>query len=147
MRRVANIWPWAPWFALAALLVVSGCSDTSPAPDILLITLDTTRADRLGSYGYGAAETPALDGLAATGVRFDRAHAQVPLTLPSHASLLTGTYPGGNGIHVNAEARLGDDLPTLAEGLKQRGYRTGAFVSAFVLDAVFGLDRGFDHVR
>ena len=144
MRRVENIFPWARWLALVALLIVSGCGDTSPAPDILLITLDTTRADRLGSYGYNAAETPALDGLAATGVRFDRAHAQVPLTLPSHVSLLTGTYPRVNGVHVNAEARLGNDLPTLAEGLKQRGYRTAAFVSAFVLDAVFGLDRGFD---
>ena len=147
MRRVEITLPWTPWLALVALLVVSGCGDTSPAPDILLITLDTTRADRLGSYGYSAAETPALDGLAATGVRFDHAHAQVPLTLPSHASLLTGTYPRVNGVHVNAETRLGSDLPTLAEGLKQRGYRTAAFVSAFVLDAVFGLDPRIRPVR
>lgn len=133
-----------PWAALVALLSLWGCGESAPTPDILLITLDTTRADRLGSYGYSAAETPALDALAESGVRFDRARAQVPLTLPSHASLLTGTYPRVNGVHVNAEARLGDNLPTLAEELERRGYRTAAFVSSFVLDAVFGLDRGFD---
>jgi len=144
VRRVENARRWGPCSALVALLIVAGCGRTTPAPNILLITLDTTRADRLGCYGYNVAETPGLDALAAEGVRFEHAHAQVPLTLPSHASLLTGTYPRVNGVHVNAEARLGDDVPTLAEGLKQRGYRTAAFVSSFVLDAVFGLDRGFD---
>lgn len=144
MRETKKERRWAPWVALVALLSLWGCGETAPAPDILLITLDTTRADRLGSYGYGAAETPALDALAETGVRFDRARAQVPLTLPSHVSLLTGTYPRVNGVHVNAETRLGDDLPTLAEKLERRGYRTAAFVSSFVLDGVFGLDRGFD---
>jgi len=144
VRRAEKERRWAPCVALVALFSLWGCGQPAPAPDILLITLDTTRADRLGSYGYSAAETPALDSLAETGVRFDRARAQVPLTLPSHASLLTGTYPRVNGVHVNAEARLGDDIPTLAEGLQQHGYRTAAFVSSFVLDAVFGLDRGFD---
>ena len=147
MRRAGNDRRSAPWptlSALLALLALTGCGNTAPPPNILLITLDTTRADRLGSYGYNAAETPALDALAESGVRFDRARAQVPLTLPSHVSLLTGTYPRVNGVHVNAETRLGDDVPTLAEELKGRGYRTAAFVSSFVLDAVFGLDRGFE---
>jgi arylsulfatase A-like enzyme/Flp pilus assembly protein TadD len=115
------------------------------ATNVLLITLDTTRADRLGCYGDADAKTPALDALAAAGVRFEQAFCQVPLTLPSHTSLLTGTYPPTNGIHVNGAAILGDDLPVLAEAFKARGYRTGAFVSAWVLNAGFGLKRGFDH--
>jgi arylsulfatase A-like enzyme/tetratricopeptide (TPR) repeat protein len=114
-------------------------------PNILLITLDTTRADRLGCYGYAEAQTPAMDALAAEGVRFDQAFCQVPLTLPSHTSLLTGTCPPTHGIRINAGGVLGDDVPTLAEALHASGYRTGAFVGAWVLNATFGLGRGFDH--
>ena len=129
---------------LIALGLLAGCSRPAPPPNVLLITFDTTRADRLGCYGYSGARTPVLDALARSGVRFEHAYAQAPLTLASHAALLTGTYPAVNGLHVNAEARLAPEVPTLAERLRAKGYRTGAFVSSFVLDAAFGLDRGFD---
>ena len=126
-----------------------GAGEVDPGPtgdptNLLLVTLDTTRADRLGSYGHGAAHTPHLDGLAAGGTRFDRAYAHVPLTLPTHASLLTGTFPPEHGLHDNGRRALGTDLVTLGEVFQERGYRTGAFVSAIALDSSFGLDRGFD---
>ena len=114
------------------------------APSVLLITLDTTRADRLKPYGYEVGETPTLEALAQSGVRFEQAFCQVPLTLPSHVSLLTGTYPTTNGVRINGTHGLGDGVQTLAEVFKKKGYRTGAFVAATVLDSVFGLDRGFD---
>ncbi len=145
------------WSALGLVLpglLAVGCErrdaaeKAEPADDrlnVLLLTLDTTRADRLGCYGYAAAQTPALDDLAAAGVRFERAFCQVPLTLPSHVSLLTGTYPPTNGIRINAGGVLGDDVPTLAERFQRHGYRTGAFIAAWVLESSFGLDRGFDH--
>lgn len=115
------------------------------APDILLITLDTTRADRLGSYGYGGASTPNLDRLARDGVRFARALSPVPLTLPAHASLMSGREPFRHGVRNNGHFVLPADVPTLAETLAARGYDTAAFVSAFVLDRQFGLARGFAH--
>ena len=114
-------------------------------PSVLLVTLDTTRADHLGCYGSAAARTPALDALAASGVRFEQAFSQVPLTLPSHVSLMTGTYPPTNGVRINGATVLGDDLPTLAGAFQSHGYRTAAFVSAWVLNSAFGLNRGFDH--
>jgi arylsulfatase A-like enzyme len=125
----------------------AGRSQESPdeRPNVLLITTDTTRADRLGCYGYADAQTPALDALATSGVRCAQAFCQVPLTLPSHVSLMTSTDPPSNGIHVNGGSVLGDTLPTLAGTFKDHGYRTGAFVGAWVLNAGFGLSRGFDH--
>jgi arylsulfatase A-like enzyme/Tfp pilus assembly protein PilF len=114
------------------------------SPNVLVVTLDTTRADRLGCYGYTGGQTPTLDGLATGGTRFDRAYCQVPLTLPSHVSLLTSTFPPSNGVRVNGGGRLGDDVPTLATAFQDKGYRTGAFLGAWVLNAAFGLDRGFD---
>jgi arylsulfatase A-like enzyme len=112
--------------------------------NILLVTLDTTRADRIGCYGYSPAATPVLDGLAAGGVRFAEAVTVAPETLPAHATLLTGLLPPRHGLRINAEGRLGSQHVTLAEVARARGYRTAAFVSAFVLDARFGLDQGFD---
>jgi choline-sulfatase len=114
-------------------------------PSILLITLDTTRADRLGSYGYAGAATPNLDRLARDGVRFERALSPVPLTLPAHASLLTSRQPFSHGVRNNGHFVLPDDVPTLATVLAARGYDTAAFVSSFVLDRQFGLARGFAH--
>jgi arylsulfatase A-like enzyme/Tfp pilus assembly protein PilF len=136
--------------ALVALLASCGPNpnselNTGPTSNLLLITLDTVRADHLGAYGYAAAQTPALDGLAARGALFENAYSPAPMTLPAHATLMTGLLPPEHGARVNGEHRLGADIPTLAERLAQRGYRTGAFVAAFVLDAKFGLDRGFDH--
>jgi arylsulfatase A-like enzyme/tetratricopeptide (TPR) repeat protein len=117
---------------------------SAPArPDVLLVTLDTTRADRLGCYEGGPETTPALDALAEGGVLFRRAYTHVPTTLASHASLFTGVTPARHGVHENGTFVLDAALPTLAESLAAAGYRTGAFVSAAVLDRRFGLARGF----
>jgi choline-sulfatase len=113
-------------------------------PNVLLITIDTLRADHLGSYGYQAAQTPALDALAARGLRFAQATTVAPLTLPAHASLMTGTFPAYHGVRDNGGFYLGDDQTTLATLLRGRGYRTGGFVSAFVLDHRWGIAQGFD---
>ena len=112
--------------------------------NVLLITIDTLRTDRVGAFGGRPGLTPNLDRLAADGVRFTRAYSAAPLTLPSHASILTSVSPPVHGLRANGLFRLGPSLPTLATILKSAGYRTGAFVGAFVLDARFGLGRGFD---
>lgn len=112
--------------------------------NVLLVTLDTTRADRIGCYGYERAETANLDSLASNGVRFANAYCQVPLTLPSHSSLLTGTYPIFHRVRNNGFYYLGSDFVTLAEILKDNGFKTAAFVSSFTVDSRFGLDQGFD---
>ena len=121
-----------------------GSATPSVPPNILLITVDTLRADRLGCYGYAEGETPAIDALARDGVLFEHAIAQVPLTWPSHAAIMTGTYPFSNGVQDFTGQPLSPDFRTLAESLKDQGYATGAVVSAFVLDRSWGLDRGFD---
>jgi arylsulfatase A-like enzyme/Flp pilus assembly protein TadD len=115
-----------------------------PGLDVLLITVDTLRADALGAYGSPRARTPWIDRLAASGVRFDRAHAHNVVTLPSHANILSGRYPFEHGVRDNAGFRFPAGVDTLATRLRALGYRTGAFVSAFPLDSRFGLDRGFD---
>jgi choline-sulfatase len=111
-------------------------------PSILLVTLDTTRADAIGPEAKGI-ETPAFNALAARGERFRQAYATVPETLPSHTSMMTGLYPAGHAVHENARSLRGD-RPVVAERLRQAGYRTAAFVSAFALARRFGLSRGFD---
>jgi arylsulfatase A-like enzyme/Tfp pilus assembly protein PilF len=112
--------------------------------NVLLITIDTLRADAVGAYGNAKAQTPWIDRLAAGGVRFSHAHAQNVVTLPSHANILAGRYPFRHGVRENAGFRFPSDDDTLATRLKGLGYRTGAFVSAFPLDVRFGLGRGFD---
>jgi arylsulfatase A-like enzyme/Tfp pilus assembly protein PilF len=112
--------------------------------NVLLITIDTLRADALGAYGNTTVATPVLDRLAAGGVRFSNAHAQNVITLSSHANILSGRYPFRHGVRENAGFRFPRSMDTLATLLKARGYHTGAFVSAFPLDMRFGLDRGFD---
>ena len=139
--------------ALVAALALGGCTKTNEPgakgaakpvirPSILLVTLDTTRADAIGPGAIGI-ETTRFNALAARGRRFTRAYATVPETLPSHSSMMTGLYPAGHGIHEN-----GRTLPTeqalLAERLQRSGYRTAAFVSSFVLARRFGLGRGFE---
>jgi arylsulfatase A-like enzyme/Tfp pilus assembly protein PilF len=111
---------------------------------VLLVSLDTTRADRLGCYGNGAGLTPNLDALARSGVRFDEVISPAPLTLPSHASVFTGLAPRRHGVRDNTGYRLPGDRPVLAEALRQRGYATAAFVSSVVLDRVTGIGRGFE---
>jgi choline-sulfatase len=137
--------------ALAGVLATIGACDRSsppadravtPRPSILLITLDTTRADAIGPEATGV-ETPAFTAVAARGLRFRQAYSTVPETLPAHSSMMTGLYPGGHGVHENARY-LPVTLPVAAERLKQAGYRTAAFVSSFALSRRFGLARGFD---
>ena len=111
---------------------------------VLLVTIDTLRADALGCYGRVGASTPHVDRLAATGVRFDFAHAHNVVTLPSHANILSGRYPFDHGVRENSGFRFPAGMDTLATLLRKQGYRTGAFVSAFPLDSRFGLDRGFE---
>jgi arylsulfatase A-like enzyme/Flp pilus assembly protein TadD len=112
--------------------------------NLLLVTIDTLRVDRVGVYGNRTGLTPTIDRLASEGVRFDAVRAHAPLTLPSHASLMTGRIPPHHGVRDNGTYRLGEAEPTLAAALKPTGYRTAAFVGAFVLDSRFGLARGFD---
>jgi hypothetical protein len=117
-------------------------NSTAPRPSILLVTLDTTRADAIGPEAKGV-ETPAFNAIAARALRFRQAYAAVPETLPSHTSMLTGIYPGGHGVHENARY-VSASTPLVAERLQQAGYRTSAFVSSFALARRFGLARGFD---
>jgi arylsulfatase A-like enzyme/Tfp pilus assembly protein PilF len=128
-----HLWRRPPAFSIA------------PAPDrnVLVVTIDTLRADALGAYG-GRAATPHLDRLAAAGARFTFAHAHAVLTLPAHASIFTGRHPYEHGIRDNNGFRVRDGEPTLAGALEAQGFATGAFVSAFTLDQRYGLNAGFD---
>ena len=138
------------WLALGPLMLLFGCSapvtparSNRHAQSVLLVTIDTLRADHVGAYGAVGARTPALDALARDGLRVDRAWTTAPITLPAHASLLTGLYPPGHGARHNGIA-VRPAVPTLATALKAAGFATAAFVSAFPLDRRFGLARGFD---
>ena len=112
---------------------------------MLLVTLDTTRADRLSPYGFMDVALPHLDRLAREGVVFDQATSVAPLTLPAHASLFTGLLPPAHGVRDNAGAALASDALTLAEILRAAGFRTAAFVGSDVLHPDRGLNQGFDH--
>ena len=112
-------------------------------PNVILVSLDTTRADRLGCYGNADARTPALDSLARGGVLFSQAATPAPLTLPAHSSIMTGFYPTYHGVRLNGTTALSQTQTTLAEAFAQHGYQTGAFVGAFVLDGRWGLNQGF----
>ena len=112
--------------------------------NLVLVTLDTTRADRIGAYGARDVETPTFDGLAQSGVLFEQAVSVAPLTLPAHSSLFTGKFPPEHGVRDNGGFFLGPEQLTLAEVLKARGYRTGGFVGAYVLDSKWGFNQGFD---
>ena len=129
---------------LAAVSV--SCSGGGPGrPDILLITIDTLRADRVGAYGAGHVQTPALDRLAREGIRFDAAYAVAPLTLPSHVSMLSGWLPAAHGVRANDAFGVPAGVPLVAESLRDAGYDTAAFVGAFVLRRGTGISRGFAH--
>ena len=128
--------------ALAVLTISTGAQRATP--NIVLITLDTTRADRLGAYGYKLAATPNIDRLATEGIVFTDATTHAPLTGPAHAAILTGHYPGRLGIKDNASTPIPESATTLAESLKGAGYRTGAFIGSFVVDRSYGFGQGFD---
>ena len=129
---------------LAGAGLVAGCGGGKTPRNVLVVTLDTLRADHLGSYGYKGAQTPVLDALAARGARFAAATTTTPLTLSAHTSLFTGTWPTTHGVRDNTGFYVPDSVQTLAETLKAQGFRTGGFVGAFVLDGRWGLSQGFD---
>jgi arylsulfatase A-like enzyme/Flp pilus assembly protein TadD len=133
----------AAWL-LVALVGLAGCSPLSRPPNVLLITVDTLRADRLGAYGYSRAKTPNVDRLADEGTLFTDAIAAAPITMPSHASIMTGLLPPAHGVRDNGAFALSDDAVTLAERLKAAGYETRAFVSALVLNRRYNLNQGFE---
>jgi arylsulfatase A-like enzyme/Tfp pilus assembly protein PilF len=114
------------------------------APNVVLITIDTLRPDRLGCYGSKNSATPVIDSLAHDGIVFEHAFSQVPLTFPSHVAFLTGTYPSRNGVQDFTSPPLGPEFRTLAQSLSSNGYATGAVISSFVLDRSWGVSRGFD---
>jgi arylsulfatase A-like enzyme/cytochrome c-type biogenesis protein CcmH/NrfG len=136
-----------------ALVITAACGGTTPpvvrdgppadVVSVVLVTIDTLRADRVGAYGWRLARTPAIDGLAAQGARFERAYAAAPITLTSHATLLTGVDPPRHGARHNG-MQVRNELPTLATVLRNGGFATAAFIAAFPLDHRFGLNRGFD---
>ena len=149
-------WKWGAGMALVAYLFTLGCGaspqqseapqaeTTVEAPTVVLITIDTLRADRLGCYGRQQAGTPVIDALAGEGTLFLEAQTTAPLTLPAHASILTGRSLPAHGVFNNGTFALPESLPTLAEALSAAGYATGAFVSSPVLARRYGLARGFD---
>jgi len=141
---------------LIALLLAACSGGSGPAtspvaappapdkPDIILVTLDTTRSDRLGAYGYDKAGTDWIDAKAAAGMRFERAYSVQPLTIPAHSSIMTGLWPWRTGVRSNGDAVLSEGLDTLAERLKAGGWQTGASVAAFVTSRNWGFSQGFD---
>jgi arylsulfatase A-like enzyme/Tfp pilus assembly protein PilF len=145
--------PWWRGIVLFGLAVTAvACRSTPAAPadaktarHLVIVTIDTLRADRLGAYGNTTIPTPNFDRLAREGVRAVDATTHVPITRPAHASLFTARYPAEHGIRDNISVPLAQDVPTLAEALKAQGFATAAFVSSFVLSAQSGLNRGFDH--
>jgi arylsulfatase A-like enzyme len=133
-------WPLAP--SLLALGLLGACAGESSG-SVLLITLDTTRADALGAYGCSPSVTPVLDRLAAEGVVFEQAYTVAPLTLPAHASMLTGLFPPRHGVRDNGLVPLPQSAVTLAERARGAGFQTAAFLGSVVLDEGFGLEQGF----
>ena len=134
-------------FACSIVLLAASCGAASSGDvhNLLLVTFDTTRVDHLGCTGRPEAHTPTLDGLAASGVLFETCITPAPITLPSHASLLSGLEPFHHGARNNGTHTLPDKVDTLAEVLSRAGFETGAVISAVVLDSRHGLDQGFDH--
>lgn len=130
--------------AAAVWFLLIGGTDRGEIRNVVLISIDTCRADRLSCYGYPRKTTPNIDVLAKEGILFENVISPIPLTLPSHCSMLTGTTPVYHGVHDNQGYRLSEKDVTLAEILKEKGFRTGAVISAFVLDSCFGLGQGFD---
>src|SRR5258708_7881723 len=117
---------------------------SNPSPNVLIITIDTLRADHVGCYGYKEVRTPNIDRLAADGVRFERAYTPVPVTLPAHTAIFTGAYPMLSGIHDFSGNKISSQQITLASVLRGHGYTTGAVIASAVLGSRFGLNQGFD---
>src|SRR5258708_1467040 len=137
-------WSFVLLIAAMSTAVSAAAPSPSGAPNVVVITIDTLRPDHLGCYGYKQIHTPNVDALAADGIRFERAYTSVPVTLPSHTVIFTGTYPIYSGMHDFAANKLNPSQPTLASVLKAHGYVTGVVVASAVLDSRFGLNHGFD---
>jgi len=148
---------WIWWFSITIILLIVIISlylitDNSSKKksgkgqnlNLLVITLDTTRTDRIGAYGYKPAQTKNIDSLASRGVLFENCYSSVPLTLPAHCSIFTGKYPLGHQARDNGTYFLDEDHLTLAEEMKKLGYHTSAIIASFVLQSKFGLNQGFD---
>ena len=144
-RRVATVLGLA--LGAVALVLIAGSLRRNPQTAIVIVTLDTTRADRLSPYGFMGVAMPGLERLAREGVLFNQAMSASPLTLPSHCTLFTGLLPPRHGVRDNADSPLAPSVTTMAEIVALHGYRTAAFVSAGVLDADRGLSQGFDVYR
>src|SRR5437667_5700200 len=129
---------------LACAAATAPAHSAKAKPNVILITIDTVRADHVGCYGAKGVQTPTLDSLAGDGIVFERAISQVPLTWPSHTVILTGTYPFQNGVQDFTGSPLDPKFRSIAQAFKKNGYATGAVVSAYVLDRTWGLARGFD---
>lgn len=134
---------WSPWRSRPRGAEAIRAAIGAAQPNIVVVTIDTLRVDRIGAYGSDRVRTPQIDRLAREGVRFANAATTVPFTLPAHSSIMTGTYPPYHGVRENVGYALDDAAPTLAELLADAGYHTAGFVSAFVLDAQWGIGRGF----
>ena len=138
--------PWAALALVSALSLLCACED-APSPDVhsvVLVTLDTTRADVLTGFGGGSRIAPTLEALCAESVRFTRAHTVAPLTLPAHSSMFTGLYPPRHGVRANGPARLSQAADTLAERALRAGFQTAGFVGALALDHDYGIAQGFE---
>jgi arylsulfatase A-like enzyme/tetratricopeptide (TPR) repeat protein len=141
---LAGWWLLRPPADPAAVVRGLWAANAVERPNVVLVTLDTVRADHLGCYGHPRSTSPNVDALAGRGVLFSQAATVAPLTLPAHASMLTGMYPTHHGVRVNGNTAVGQSQRTLAEVLHDRGYATGAFIAGFVLDGRWGLNQGFD---
>lgn len=130
--------------AAVLVLVAAGCGRPEPPPNLVLVSFDTTRADHIGAWGRVGARTPTIDALAARGFAFRRHLTPVPVTLPAHTTMMTGRTPAEHTVRNNGTFRAPDAAVTLAEILRDAGWRTAAFVGAFPLDRRFGLDQGFE---
>jgi arylsulfatase A-like enzyme/Tfp pilus assembly protein PilF len=165
LRRRSTRWIWLVAIGVFFLIAAAGRSLLQSRPvrsrsgtvlgrlpagvsvsdlNVLVMTLDTTRADRLGAYGFAGIQTPNLDRLAREGVLFEQAATTAPLTLPAHSSLFTSKFPPEHGVRDNGGFFLNPRETTMAEVLKDRGFKTGAFIGAYVLDSKWGLNQGFD---
>src|SRR5258708_3578666 len=136
--RLSGLWTAVVWIVGLAFAPLSMAA-VKPQPNVVFITIDTLRADHLGCYGYKAIRTPNIDALAADSVRFERAYTPVPVTLPAHTAIFTGTYPTLSGMHDFSGNKLSPNQPTLASVLKQQGYVTRAVVGSAVLVSPFCL--------
>src|SRR5882724_3272954 len=142
-RAAAGVALGLTLLTLSACGSLPGTKAPRPARHLVLVTIDTLRADRLGCYGSTTVATPHLDALAREGARAEDATVHVPLTRPSHVTLFTGRYPAEHGVRDNVSPALAEDVPLLAEALQRSGFATAAFVSSIVVSRQSGLARGF----